>query len=331
MWKKSKLPSVRYWQIDMGCCRLLSRYLLLLLLLPLPVQADSLSAYTPTYQTVAELGGDRQIMLRSFTRDGVAEALLVNPWTLETKITPVDLLKILPPTARADSPYERALATATTVPARLQNHGIIQAAKPVHGQFLTVDLCPSKRPFETTFFNTVANLGQSRPVPVAVAITGGWLATHGQEFTWLREQERSGRLAITWINHSLTHPYDATVPLSQTFLLTPGLDRRREILALEMQLLEQGVVPSVFFRFPGLVADDAALGLVRELGLIPLGSNAWLAKGETVRDGSIILVHGNGNEPAGIRRFNDLSGQSYALHLLQLSRVITGNAELGKD
>ncbi len=315
----------------MGCCRLLSRYLLLLLLVPLPVQAASLSAYTPAFQAVAESGGERQIMIRSFKRDGVAQALLVNPWTLETKVVPAVFLKNISPTARADNPYERALATATTGPARLQNHGIIQAATPVQGQFLTVDLCPSKRPFEKTFFDSVANLGQSRPVPVAVAITGGWLATHGQEFAWLREQERLGRLAITWINHSLTHPYDATVPLSQTFLLTPGLDRRREILALEIQLLERGVLPSIFFRFPGLVADDAALGLLRELGLIPLGSNAWLAKGETPRDGSIILVHGNGNEPAGIRRFNDLSVQSNALHLLQLSRVIFGNADLGKD
>lgn len=315
----------------MGCGRLLSRYLLLLLLMPLPVQADSLTAYTPTFQVVAEPSGDRQIMIRSFTRDAVAQALLVNPWTLATKIAPVGPLKILPATAPADTPYERTLATATRGPARLQNHGIIQAAMPVRGQFLTVDLCPSKRPFETAFFNTVADLGQAQPVPVAVAITGGWLATHGQEFDWLRQQESRGRLAITWVNHSLTHPYDATVPLSRTFLLTPGLDRRREILALEMQLLERGVVPSIFFRFPGLVADDAALGLVRELGLIPLGSNAWLAKGEVPRDGSVILVHGNGNEPAGIRRFNDLAGQSGALHLLHLSRVITGNAVRGKD
>jgi len=35
--------------------------------------------------------------------------------------------------------------------------------------------------------------------------------------------------------------------------------------------------------------------------LIPIGSAAWLAKGETPRAGSLILVHANGNEPEGIR------------------------------
>jgi len=36
--------------------------------------------------------------------------------------------------------------------------------------------------------------------------------------------------------------------------------------------------------------------------LIPVGSNAWLAKGEEPKDGSIILVHGNSNEHSGIEK-----------------------------
>ena len=40
---------------------------------------------------------------------------------------------------------------------------------------------------------------------------------------------------------------------------------------------------------------------VNELSLIPLGSDAWLAKGEAPRKGSFILVHGNGNEPKGVK------------------------------
>jgi hypothetical protein len=34
-------------------------------------------------------------------------------------------------------------------------------------------------------------------------------------------------------------------------------------------------------------------------GLIALGSNAWLAKGARARAGSVILIHGNQNEPTG--------------------------------
>ena len=38
-------------------------------------------------------------------------------------------------------------------------------------------------------------------------------------------------------------------------------------------------------------------------GLIPIGSDAWLAKGQPVHKGSIVLIHGNGNEPVGIKDF----------------------------
>ncbi len=34
--------------------------------------------------------------------------------------------------------------------------------------------------------------------------------------------------------------------------------------------------------------------------LIPLGADAWIAKNEAVKEGSIVLIHGNKNEPEGI-------------------------------
>jgi hypothetical protein len=42
---------------------------------------------------------------------------------------------------------------------------------------------------------------------------------------------------------------------------------------------------------------------VIEYGLIPIGSDAWLAKGQPIHSGSIVLIHGNGNEPIGIKDF----------------------------
>ena len=296
--------------------------ILLLAVIPLRVSAAPISAYTTTFRPVVTREGEEQVVIRSFRIDAKPMALLVNPRTLATKVADVSDLTDTPVATVAETPYYRALSATTARPVQLQNHGLTHARQPVTGQFLTVDLCPSKRPFEQAFLETVAQLDQSRPVSLAVAITGSWLRTHEREFNWLRDQERGGRLAITWVNHSLTHPYDSGVPLAQTFLLTPGLDRRREILSLEQNLLEHGVVPSVFFRFPGLVADQGAMDLLRELGLIPVGSDAWLAKGELPRLGSIILVHGNGNEPAGIKKFNELRRNGALRELLPLAQAI---------
>ena len=54
------------------------------------------------------------------------------------------------------------------------------------------------------------------------------------------------------------------------------------------------------------------LDLVRRVasyGLVSIGSDAWLARNAKTQGptpGSIVLVHGNGNEPLGITRFLDL-------------------------
>jgi hypothetical protein len=301
--------------------RLFALIFLLWVLVPLTICAAPLADYTATFRPVLAQDGVAQVMIRSFRQDGTAMALLVNPRTLATTLAAQADLTELSATRVEETPYLHTVRAATASPVRLQNHGLTHARQPVDGQFLTVDLCPSKRPFEQAFFEAVAK-GSSRPVPVAVAITGAWLRSHEREFVWLREQERTGRLAITWVNHSLTHPYEPGAPLAQTFLLTPGLDRRREILAVEQALLERGVVPSVFFRFPGLVADSAVMDLLRELGLIPIGSDAWLAKGESPRPGSIILVHGNGNEPAGIRLFHDLQRRGALSAFLPLAQAV---------
>ena len=65
-------------------------------------------------------------------------------------------------------------------------------------------------------------------------------------------------------------------------------------------MLSAGLEPSVFFRFPGLVSRPDVFEKVVALGLVPLGSDAWLAKSrQPPAEGSIVLVHANGNEPLG--------------------------------
>ena len=65
-------------------------------------------------------------------------------------------------------------------------------------------------------------------------------------------------------------------------------------------MVSYNIAPSPFFRFPGLVSDQTLIEKLKDFGFIPLGINAWLAKGEKVQDGSFILVQGNSNEKAVI-------------------------------
>ena len=51
------------------------------------------------------------------------------------------------------------------------------------------------------------------------------------------------------------------------------------------------------------MSSPALVDRIVGFGLVPTGSDAWLAKGQTPRPGSIVLVHGTGNEPLGVRRF----------------------------
>jgi hypothetical protein len=68
-------------------------------------------------------------------------------------------------------------------------------------------------------------------------------------------------------------------------------------------MLQNGLRPSTFFRFPGLVSDQQVVDSVLNYGIIPIGSDAWLAKGQKAYSGSIVLIHGNGNEPMGVKDF----------------------------
>jgi hypothetical protein len=67
--------------------------------------------------------------------------------------------------------------------------------------------------------------------------------------------------------------------------------------------MQKGITPSVFFRFPGLVSDHEIFEQILNLGLIPIGSDSWLAKGQWPDTGSVVLIHANGNEPVGVHNF----------------------------
>ncbi len=166
---------------------------------------------------------------------------------------------------------------------------------------LTIDLCPSSKPYEKKLFKTLSALGQQqgRPLPVAVAVSGGWIRKHRSELAAIKNMY----LDITWVNHSLTHP------VAGDFLDNPKVDFRREVLGNVELMKKNGLKPSRYFRFPGLRYDQERLKELKALGYTPLGASAWLGKEhwlftrsvhDQIKSGSIVLIHGNGNERPGI-------------------------------
>lgn len=54
------------------------------------------------------------------------------------------------------------------------------------------------------------------------------------------------------------------------------------------------------------MSDKTIVEKIEAYGLIPVGSDAWLAKGQQPNAGSIVLIHGNGNEEIGVKDFIQL-------------------------
>jgi hypothetical protein len=274
--------------------------------------------YRPTTAFATDrAGGAPAVVLRSFTRGGERFHWVVDPATLAARTVAAAGLRVerRPWGAIrrriAQTAYGRALRDAERNAAPLQGAGLTHLHPGRPGIDLTVDLCPSLRPLDRDLFSSLVGglVGEERPLPVAIALTGAWMREHPDDLAWLRSLEDAGTLAVTWVNHSFHHRSSPTLPLDSNFLLAPGTDVRAEVLDTERAMLAAGITPSVFFRFPGLVSRPDVFGKVVSLGLVPLGSDAWLAKSrKSPAEGSIVLVHANGNEPVGIRRFLELLG-----------------------
>ena len=251
------------------------------------------------------------IILREFKNDGKAYYLLVNPRTLVTKIDAPGFYQVKPMTFDelrrlfSSSPYVKVLAKAEKQDINIQDAGIESGLPKETGVSLTADLCPSHRPLDRRIFTDIVAEFQKveRPVPIALSITGIWMRQHQQDLDWLKGLQRNGEIYITWINHSFNHRVSATLPLKHNFLLEAGTDIYYEVTETEKATLKNGLLPSVFFRFPGLVSDQQLVTSITNFGLIPIGTDAWLAKGEQAKNGSIVLIHGNGNEPVGVNDF----------------------------
>jgi hypothetical protein len=261
--------------------------------------------------------GELRIAIRQFLSNKNVYFLVVDPYQYVTSIVKADQLYPRNPAKDSDrepgyfawekikeTPYIKDLLHFTAYPGYLENAGLTHAIKKTKGFFLTVDMCPSIKPIEKDFFRQLVAVGKNRkiPFPVAIAMSGLWMLNHMREFTWLLQMQKENKLNITWVNHSFSHMYFKDLPSGKNFLLFFQTDLENEILTTELLLLNHKQLPSVFVRFPGLIADKPVMQTMQHCGLIPLGSDAWLDRDQHPKDGSIILVHGNGNEPIGIEK-----------------------------
>lgn len=303
-----------------------------ILFIPSVSIADYQEAFIPGH----DKQGNLQIVIRTYNIGSLFKFLVVNPNTFETGILEpseffpknhhthnANLIGYLVMDELAQTPYMKALKAYSSPPYPIQNYGIRSAHSSVKGVFLTIDLCPSTKPFAKAFFDALVSLKQKikKTPPIAISLSGLWALRHPKEFDWLIKQQRENNLDITWINHSFSHVYYHDLPLQENFLLSHKTKLSEEILAVEKMLLNKGQLPSVFIRLPGLVSNENLIAQLNRFGLIPVGSNAWLAKGERAKDGSIILVHGNSNEPQGIKLIMPQLTNSTPLNLLPLRQA----------
>lgn len=282
------------------------KLLFLLFLFPFSSQATSIHNYQKIYLPMFNAAGEMVIAIRLFKKNHQTEVLVVNTDNLKTEVQPIQELYLKNPqkTSLIKSITHKLIETTRYYQLFFlhtqEKQGVKHALGSIKENILTVDLCPSSRPFEKDFFDALAN-SKTQPFPVAISISGLWLIDHAQEFNYLLKLQEQKKLDITWVNHTFSHIYYSDLPDKKNFLLTEMVNLDTEILLTEQYLLEHNQTPSVFFRFPGLVSNTLLLNKLKKFGLIPLSADAWLAKDELVTPGGIVLVHGNGNEHSGIK------------------------------
>ena len=273
---------------------------------------DDIKRYKVNY-ALATNGNEKLIAIRGFVSGNQKCLLLVDPQTLNTKIDLANNYSLDNFTLMnvevifKEYAYIKAMDLALQSDRQLQNAGIDHAIPKEKGIALTIDLCPSHKGLDRVIFQSLINEFKKieQPVPLAISVSGKWILKHQEDLNWLKSLVAQNELNITWVNHSYNHEVNS-LPLTENFLLAKNTNLDIEVLENEKLMLKNGLIPSVFFRFPGLVSDKSIVEKIENFGLLPIGSDAWLAKGQKANAGSIVLIHGNGNEEIGVKDFIQL-------------------------
>jgi len=270
-------------------------------------RGDAVADYASVLRACRAADGRQAVAIRTMTVGGAPLLLLADPQKLSTRLERAACwtCEDTGEDALSGTRMTRAIAQSANAPGLihrgfLQNAGLTHGAAP--GAFVTGDLCPSRRPLDRAFLDKLAEQGPH--TPVALSISGLWLLHHFQDYRWLLDRQAAGALDILWVDHTFHHPYRRGEPYDHNFLLTQGVDPDAEILETERLLIANGQTPSLFFRFPGLISSAPLMQAVRRHHLVSLGADAWLAIHQRPDEGSIVLVHPNGNEETGLAAFD---------------------------
>jgi Polysaccharide deacetylase len=193
---------------------------------------------------------------------------------------------------------------------------------------VTVDMCWSLRPHEAGLFAALKEAGErgtGKAYPV-LFVSGRWIEQHPVAMQELIDLGQGRSVEVVWGLHSWSHPK------SGAFMNDYSRPQFREdTLRLEKLMLAWGVVPTVYYRFPGLIHDRTRLEASLDLDLLPIDCDSWMYLVEArskspyaqpVREGGIILVHGNGNEPGGIQPLERWLGAHRDWELGPVSRFV---------
>ncbi len=251
--------------------------------------------------------GSIHVAIRSFDYEGIDYLLLVDIENLNTKLAKA---KNCYPRKNdkegryfefrdfSSSRYHQILNQYNIIENNIKDNQGLKSINKSEGVFISIDMCPSINKIEKNLFVKLKEKSKLNKVHISIAISGLWIIQNKEDFIWLQSLKEDDFI-ITWVNHSFTHRYYKDVDMQNNFLLLSDTVVQSEILDIERILIEHGEVPSIFFRFPGLISDEKFVEVLKKYGLVQLGARAWISKmkkDENIEKGDIILIHGNGNE-----------------------------------
>lgn len=154
---------------------------------------------------------------------------------------------------------------------------------------LTTDLCPTSKAMSREFFLALeeASSFTGHALPVVVFFSGKWIITHTNDLAWLKQR----KLNVTAGNHTYSHHIFSNQWTRKEVIA--------EIINTEKVMLYHGILPSVWFRFPGLRYHPDEIQVLAELGLLPVDTTIWIGQ-KKLPSWAVVLSHANGTQPVEV-------------------------------
>ncbi len=240
------------------------------------------------------LNGTNLILTREISYTNKEKAFIaINPETLETfLIRDTNFIEIegfyfedMPFTKIKNSFYKSSntIGEFDKKEKLIQNNALV---------LLTTDLCPTDKPLDTNFYKAIAETEKniSNKIAFIIFFSGKWIELHKNEFEWIK----TNNFNFISANHTYSHHI-----IKEKF---PNSELKNEIIKTELIMLKNGLIPSCFFRFPGLKYNPENLAVLYEMNLLPLSVNFWGGQ-KSYPQKSILLVHSNGSVPIEVKKF----------------------------